>query len=1336
MVWAGAETSAIVGNPGPDLKSDTDNILRLDDSTDTLTIHSLTFDSSKNPVTLTLVASTTVLTINGTSPTSGVQIAKSGEFDSAIVGGRLATTLSGYSVFVNDGLLTIQSAMTGATKTLTLSGAGTLELASTSSSHTIEGGIFVNSGTLRITNDLNLGGGKTASSNFVDLRGGDFEIYNSAVTYGAARVINVDRGGGSIVTTGATSALNILGDNQLVGGTLGTLDKSGAGRLVIGGLNNYSGQVTVSQGTLELQQPGSLGVDNKSAIQLGGSAVLDLNTSADVRNFNNGITLVGSAAINVESATSGGNFLLSTLTAPVGAAPPTLTVTNTSRDGSVLHFTGGVGLGNDLTVNTASGAAVALDGSIQGSAGLTKTGNGTLFINGAQDNRFSKPVIANGGTLALAKTGGALAVPSDLTINGGIVRLDLNNQIGDSSAVSIGAGTLNVNGRTDSVSTLTISGGNLTTGVGGRLFLTLPAGAALPSAIPDGPLAAGATPSLVISGGTTTVNTGGEINATTVQVSGGVNTVQAGGLFTMGSGGLTLTGIASPNITFVSDGANPGRLSLSGNVTYTGTAGMASLTSTGALPLGGTIDLNGAQRDFSVGDDGTSAVDMLVSANITNGSLKKSGAGTLRLTGNNTYTGVSISAGALEIGSPTALGGGVLTLGAGQLSIRSDVNNTIISNAMAVTGDVTLSIDRDTVGGGTSGNVFMSGPMTIPANQLMITGANRTAIFNGTTTLTGTAKINTFTTALDVNMTGPIGQSGGIWGLTKDGVGKLTLDGTQPNTYTGSTRVQNGTLALNKTPGINAVPANLDVLVGGTARLMASNQIIDTSAVTVNIGGTLDLNGQTETIASLGGTGGSITLGGGTLTVTQGTTPAAISGSGMVVQENPAGGTSAVLTLSGQNTFTGGVIVNHGQVNFSQQAPGHSGTTLQGGGIWRVFNGSSLNFNAGSNITTNNAEVVLNGAASSFAKINSLANNGGTFTIAGGKTFTAAGALSNSGTLTVGAGSTLTVNNNFTNSGNALFTGAIVGAGVMSSSGNLTISGTQTYTAGTSMNVTGGTTVFNSDAGAPNTYRLSINQTGGGLQLGGVQHLANLTLSGTAVVGTGTGAAVPADPLPGGPVMSGAAVLVTQAISTSGAGTLDLANNALVVDYNGAATPFDAVRTAILLGYNSPGTRWAGHGITSSTALANADAYGVGYSEASSALGISGAQTASFRGQTVDATSVLARFTRLGDANLDGSVDFLDLAKLAQNYNAAGTTWSGGDFNYDGTTDFNDLAKLAQNYNTALPSDAIPGASLGFEQDLARAFAEAPEPSALLAAGMIAAGTMLCGRRRRPRHAA
>jgi hypothetical protein len=81
----------------------------------------------------------------------------------------------------------------------------------------------------------------------------------------------------------------------------------------------------------------------------------------------------------------------------------------------------------------------------------------------------------------------------------------------------------------------------------------------------------------------------------------------------------------------------------------------------------------------------------------------------------------------------------------------------------------------------------------------------------------------------------------------------------------------------------------------------------------------------------------------------------------------------------------------------------------------------------------------------------------------------------------------------------------------------------------------------------------------------------------------------------------------------------------------------------------------------------------------------------------------------LGDANLDGTVDFNDLVKLAQSYNTSGKTWFSGDFTYDGNVDFNDLVVLAQHYNQAVPADVALG-SAAFSADLGRAFASVPEP--------------------------
>jgi hypothetical protein len=80
-------------------------------------------------------------------------------------------------------------------------------------------------------------------------------------------------------------------------------------------------------------------------------------------------------------------------------------------------------------------------------------------------------------------------------------------------------------------------------------------------------------------------------------------------------------------------------------------------------------------------------------------------------------------------------------------------------------------------------------------------------------------------------------------------------------------------------------------------------------------------------------------------------------------------------------------------------------------------------------------------------------------------------------------------------------------------------------------------------------------------------------------------------------------------------------------------------------------------------------------------------------GNAMAADTTLRFFALGGDANRDRAVDFLDLAKLAQNYNTSGggKTYGDGDFNYDGNVDFLDLAILAQRYNTSLPA---PGATL------------------------------------------
>jgi hypothetical protein len=254
---------------------------------------------------------------------------------------------------------------------------------------------------------------------------------------------------------------------------------------------------------------------------------------------------------------------------------------------------------------------------------------------------------------------------------------------------------------------------------------------------------------------------------------------------------------------------------------------------------------------------------------------------------------------------------------------------------------------------------------------------------------------------------------------------------------------------------------------------------------------------------------------------------------------------------------------------------------------------------------------------------------------------------------------------------------------------------------------------------------VTVNNAGTLLDFNGKSEtVANLSIvNATATMG----AATPA----------GSAVLRTGTLAITGTGKLDVADNRLIVDYAAASpSPVRSVRDMVASAY--AGGAWSGPGLTVASAVGPpAASRALGYAEAADVLAYA-AGVASFAGQSIDNSAVVARLTLAGDANLDGAVDFNDLVRLAQNYNVADgqRVWSGGDFDYDGNVDFNDLVKLARNYNTSLPAGAIPGAPAGFERDLTEAMAAAlvPEPNGV-AASLAACGFLIAGRRARPKHA-
>ena len=101
-----------------------------------------------------------------------------------------------------------------------------------------------------------------------------------------------------------------------------------------------------------------------------------------------------------------------------------------------------------------------------------------------------------------------------------------------------------------------------------------------------------------------------------------------------------------------------------------------------------------------------------------------------------------------------------------------------------------------------------------------------------------------------------------------------------------------------------------------------------------------------------------------------------------------------------------------------------------------------------------------------------------------------------------------------------------------------------------------------------------------------------------------------------------------------------MTNNAAIVDYPAAGpNPETTIRNQIIAGRGGSGLgkTWNGLGITSSQAAADpVNSSSVGYAvNGYAALG----PLPSFGGQAVDTSTVLMRYTRTGDANLDGVVN-------------------------------------------------------------------------------------------------
>jgi autotransporter-associated beta strand protein len=398
--------------------------------------------------------------------------------------------------------------------------------------------------------------------------------------------------------------------------------------------------------------------------------------------------------------------------------------------------------------------------------------------------------------------------------------------------------------------------------------------------------------------------------------------------------------------------------------------------------------------------------------------------------------------------------------------------------------------------------------------------------------------------------------------------------------------------------------------------------------------------------------------------------------------------TTSSNTFEGASVYQGtGTLLINGTGKFIFGANGNDVVNLAVGALVDVeggaFTGSSshggiwTNNDASLNIAKNAAFDIVEGGTSDSMQIDALTGAGD---FSGGYSANPGGLT----TATIGvAGGSGTFSGSIFDDIQAHF--AIVKTG----SGTETFSGANSYTGGTTVNA--GALVIAANGALPDG---AVSVTGGVLQLAGNTGAAPLT-----------------------------------SLSVTGSGVLDLTNNHLIINFGNNSDPISSIYAWLKSGFNNGG--WNGPGIISSTAqaLTNGLRYGVGWADGKDGVvhGLSSGQ-------------IEIKYTLLGDANLDGTVNGSDFSILAANFGLGVTNWDQGNFLFSSSVNGSDFSALAVNFG-----QGDNGADAGVSQsDVAAldAFAVAnnlpvptiaavPEPAAGAIALLTAIGGLLPRLRRK-----
>ncbi len=1026
------------------------------------------------------ISANTAVAINGNGNTITNQGKMTGVSDGLLISGNnnIVTTSGGEisgknGIRVSKGSGNQITAKSGSKITATSTGisiaSGNNQVTTESGSAIVakDNGILINSGANNVTN----GGSITAT--------GSSNSYGIQYNSGASGTITNT---GTITTTGKG-----VGDASVYahGGAVtinnsGTMDSSVFGVYVTTGhtLNNLAG--------------GSITAN--TAVQLNGNNNTLANAGA-ILGDTNGVTISGSGNTLTSQGkiTGGTNAVLINS----GSKNNTITLnTGTEISGSITDDNNSASANNNLILDgegtlgssisglnsvtssgdwTLSGATMNLSGTTNSALWVK---SGTLILNGAMT---AKGATVDSGTTLQIGNGGTLGAFNGDIVDNGTLTFNRSDAAaygsvisGSGNVVKQGGGELTLSNNNSYSGGTTIAEGTLTATAGGalgsgnidnRAYLKLEAASASdPFIVADLTTHSGATVEIgagsTLQANTLTQQDGSTLTADLTETSGPAiraKNVNLDGTLNVASPAsqepirstddlISLALIESDNaisgdfddITINGNAMNPDAfITVVGqkNVNDTHYDLAETLTwyadrDNAAIDAHGTFNLADADDSFTVN---TVLENVDANSGWNGQSLTKTGAGTLILNAENTYTGsTTISEGTLIATNVEALGTGDVTNDAVlELNTGGDFDNAISGSGQVVkSGDEMLTL---------SGSNTYTGGTTISGGTLV--ASNVEALGSGDVTDNATLELNTGGD-FDNNI-------GGTGSVVKSGDKTLTLSGA--NSYTGGTTISGGTLVVS----------NVEAL--------GSGDVTDNATLELNTGGDFDNN--------IGGTGSVVKSGDETLTLsgantyTGGTT---ISGGTLVATNVEALGTgditdNATLELNAGGDFTNNIGGTGSVVKSGDKTLTLSGTNTYRGGTL-ISDGTLVASNVealGTGNVTDNATLELS-TGGDFA--NTIGGTGSVVK-SGDKTLTLSGANSYTGGTTISGGTLVASNVEALGSGDITdnatlelntggdFDNAISGSGQVVKSGDktLTLSGANSYSGATT--ISGGTLI-------------------------------------------------------------------------------------------------------------------------------------------------------------------------------------------------------------------------------------------------------------------------------------